>query len=101
MPQPKLTAAVHRHASAARAFHTGLVADTYRLGVTVRRLTRHLAVMRHPTTGLLEKLTAAEASCVHLNSLGKLRTTWSETYRDLRHSVRHVRFHLKRLTRGK
>ena len=101
MPQSRLTRDVLRHASAARAFHTGLVADTHRLAEMLQKLSDHLDVMRHQHAGVAEKLKSAEASCLHLTTLGTLRDTWGETYRDLRRSVRRLRSHLKQIDRGR
>ena len=97
MRQPKLTGDVLRHASAARAFHTGLLADTHRLRDVLNVLTKHLGVIRQQRTGIAEKLDAAEASCLQLKILETLGDSWRETYCDLRGSVHRVRFHLRRV----
>ena len=87
---------VARHVSAARAFHTGLVADTQRIRGALSVLTDHLNVVRHDKSGPAAKLAAIEAACLHLRTIEKLSDTWRETYRDLRRSLRRVQFHVKR-----
>jgi hypothetical protein len=97
----KLTDEVRRHISAARAFHTGLAADTHQVTAGLHKLAEHLDVLRHPVPGFEEKLKAVEASCRHLNALDKLHNAWHETYHDLKRSLRRVRFHLRRLAPSK
>ena len=88
---------VIRHTSAARAFHTGLIADTHRLRVTLDKMVPHLDVLRRHALASSERLAAAEASCRHLKTLRRLAEAWRDTYRDLQTSVRRVRGHLRRL----
>lgn len=92
---------VLRHASAARAHHTGLLAETDRLVGVLRKLAQHLSVIRERGPNLSEKINAAEESCCHLRSIETLRSAWGESYVDLRRSVRRLRFHLKRLAASK
>jgi hypothetical protein len=91
----ELTDAVRRHISAARAFHTGLLADTHQLKAGLHKLAKHLDVLRHQGPGVEEKLKAAEASCLHTKTLEKLHRAWRETHLDLRRSLRHVRYHFR------
>jgi len=93
----KLPTVVLRHASAARAFQTGLQADTDRLKDVVNALAEHVNVIRHPSHALEDKLDAAEESCRRLKTLDDLHRAWRETYADLRRSIRHVRFNLRRI----
>ena len=101
MRQPKRTDAFLRHVSAARAFHTGLLADTHRLRDALTVLAKHLDVIRQRRTGIAEKLDAADASCLQLKILETLGDSWRETYCDLRGSVHRVRLHLRRVARAK
>ena len=86
---------VVRHASAARAFHTGLIADTQRLRASLSALTDHLNVVRHKKSAPARKLAAVEAAWVQLRSIEKLTDAWRETYRDLRRSLQRVRLHMR------
>lgn len=90
---------VVRHVSAARAFHTGLVADTQRIHAAVSTLTDHLNVVRHAKAAPAAKLDAIEAACRHLGTIERLTDAWRETYRDLRRSLRRVRSYMKRASR--
>jgi len=87
---------VVRCVSAARAFHTGLVADTQRIRGALNTLTDHLNVTRHSKSAPAAKLAAVEAACLHLRTIEKLSDAWRETFRDLRRSLRRVHFHMKR-----
>lgn len=93
----KLPTVVLRHALAARAFQTGLQADTDRLKDVVNALAEHVNLIRHPSPALKEKLDAAEESCRHLKTLDDLHSAWRETFADLRRSVRRLRFNLRRI----
>jgi hypothetical protein len=96
MPRTKTADELRRHVSAARAHHTGLIADTSRLRAAVSGLTKHLNVIRHPDPPLDAKLVATEQCCSQLTRLENLGTTWRDTFSDLRRSMRRVRFHLRR-----
>ena len=87
---------VARHVSAARAFHTGLVADTQRLRGALSTLTDHLNIVRHGKSAPAAKLAAVDAACLHLRTIEKLSDAWRETYRDMRRSLRRVQSHMKR-----
>jgi hypothetical protein len=64
----QLTDHVRRHISAARAFHTGLVADThYRLRV-LARFAAHLDVLRSRNSTFGEKVMAAECSTFRITT---------------------------------
>jgi hypothetical protein len=95
MPRSKAPGELRRHTSAARAHHTGLIADTQRLKAAVNGLTKHLNVIRHPDPPLTAKRTATEQCCLQLNKLEKLGISWRDTFRDLCSSMRRVRFHLR------
>jgi hypothetical protein len=92
----KASKTIVRHVSAARAFTTGLAADTQRIRGALTTLTNHLNVVRHDKSAAATKLAAVEAACLHLRTIERLAETWRETYRDLRRSLRRVRFHMKR-----
>jgi hypothetical protein len=96
-----LTDEVKRHISAARAFHTGLQADTHRVKDVVQKMATHLDVMRRSASALEERLSAAERSCGHLKVLETLHRAWTDTYHDLRRSIRRVRVHLNRMRSSK
>jgi len=94
-PEPEL----NRHVAAARAFHTGLVAETHRRLHLLRKIADHIEVLRHPTKQHEQKLAAAEASCRHLRSLAELGKAWRDTYSDLSRSLRRVREHFRRIVK--
>jgi hypothetical protein len=97
--RPAHTDNVRKHTSAARAFHTGLVADTHRLRLVLDKMRPHLDLLRRGTTSDADKLSAAEASCRHVVTLKKYSVAWRETYLDLHASLRRLRGHLKRFAR--
>jgi len=92
---------VHRHVSAARAFHTGLIADTQRRLGVLMNLARHLDVLRSRKSTLSEKAVAAETSRQLLEMLEQVRRSSRETYRDLRNAITRIHHHLNRLTNGR
>jgi len=92
----KADEAIVRHLSAARAFHTGLIADTQRVRAALSTLTDHLNVVRHSKSTPAAKLAAVEAAYLHMSTIDRLSIAWRETHRDLRRSVRLLRFHMKR-----
>ena len=91
--------AIIRHVSAARAFHTGLIADSQRIRAAVGTLTDHLNVVRHAKSGPAATLAAVEAAYLHLSTIERFADAWRETYRDLRRSVRLLRFQMKQTSR--
>jgi hypothetical protein len=97
MPAPNQAdrLALARHVSAARAFHTGLIAETHRRLSILTQMAEHLDVLRSPGAAAATKITAIEVSCRHLVALGK-PGDWRGTYRDLRGSLHAIRAHLKR-----
>lgn len=99
MSLPKIPNDILRHTSAARAFHTGLIADTQRLRIAVNEIGEHLGALRRRTADPADRLSAAEASCRHMKRLRECAGAWLATYRDLHASVRRVRDHLKRLAK--
>jgi hypothetical protein len=100
MRRPKVSDDVGKHISAARAFHTGLIADTHRLQFSLEQMVPHLEVLRRRASATGEKLSAAETSYRHLETLRKNAAVWRETYRDLLSSVRRVRARLRRLEKA-
>jgi hypothetical protein len=100
-PQPPLGKRVHRHISAARAFHTDLIAETQRRLSLLSNLTRHLNILRSRESTLPERLSAAESSRHELETLDQLRHSSISTHRDLRNAVRRIHHHLNKLITGK
>jgi hypothetical protein len=90
-------AEAQRHISAARAFHTGLVAETHRRLRSLRDLAVHIDVLRHSNRQPAEKLAAVKACDVHLATLERLTRPWRDTYRDLRQSLRRARTILEQI----
>jgi len=99
-PQLPLGTRIHRHISAARAFHTDLIAETQRRLRVLTNLARHLNVLRSRDSTLAERLTAAELSRQELETLEQLRQSSVSTHRDLRNALRRVHHHLNRLVTG-
>jgi hypothetical protein len=96
-PHLPLGRRIHRHISAARAFHTDLIAETQRRLRVLTNLTRHLSILRSRESTPAEKLSAAESSHQELETLEELRRSSISTHRDLRNAVRRIHSHLKRL----
>jgi DNA repair exonuclease SbcCD ATPase subunit len=92
---------VHRHVRAARAFHTDLIAHAQRRLRVLINVAKHLNVLRSRNSSLAEKLSAAESSRTHLETLEQLRRSSRETYSDFKNAVRRIHHHLKRLATGK
>ena len=88
---------VHRHVTAARAFHTDLLAHAQRRLRLLIDLGAHLNTLRSQNSTLAEKLGAAESSRRHLDVLEQLGRSSRETYSDFRDAVRRVHQHLNRL----
>jgi hypothetical protein len=91
--------AVMRHVSAARAFHTGLIAETHRHLHVLRRMARYIDVLRRSNRRATEKLTAAAASCRELRSLEELKRPWQDLHRDFRYHLRRAHALLRRIVR--
>ena len=100
-PQHPLGKRIHRHISAARAFHTDLIAETQRRLRLLTNLTRHLDTLRSRESTLPERLSAAESWNRDLNTLDQLRQSAVATHRDLRKAVRRIHHHLNKLITGK
>jgi DNA repair exonuclease SbcCD ATPase subunit len=100
-PQPPLGKHIHRHISAARAFHTDLIAETQRRLRLLTNLTRHLSILRSRESTLTERLSAAESSRHELERLDQLRHSSISTHRDLRNAIRRIHHHLNKLIAGK
>jgi hypothetical protein len=92
---------VHRHVTAARAFHTDLIAHAQRRLRLLMNLAKYLNVLRSHNSTLPEKLSAAELSRKHLETLEQLRRSSSETYSDFRNAISRIHYHLNRLTTKK
>ncbi len=71
-----------RHIAAARAFHTGLVAECQKHLHVLATFTRHIEVLGEERRPAQEKLAAIQACCRELASLRRLRQPWRETYED-------------------
>jgi len=97
---PPLGNRIHRHISAARAFHTDLIAETQRRLRLLMNLTRHLNVLRARESTLTDRLSAAESSRQELEALEQLRQSSVSTHRDLRTAVKRIHHHLNRLVSG-
>ena len=93
----RLPGHVHRHVTAARAFHTDLVAHAQRRLRVLIDLAKYLDALRSQNTSLAEKVSAAESSRRHLAALEQLGRSSRETYSDFQRAVRRVHHHLKRL----
>ena len=91
---------VAQHTRAVRAFHTGLVAETYRHLHVLRAIDHHIDVLRHSERELSEKLTAAQASWRELRRLEHLKEPWRETQRDLSRNLRRLRILLERIVKN-
>jgi hypothetical protein len=86
-----------RYIAAARAFHTGLVAESQKHLHVLATFTRHMDVLREERRHAREKLASAEACCRELANLRRLRQPWRETYDDLRHSLVRARALFRRI----
>jgi hypothetical protein len=80
-----------RHISALRAYHTGLVAETYRHLKVLAAMAEQIDILRRRQTTPREKLGAVQATCRQLRALETLKRPWVETYRDFRRSLRRAR----------
>jgi hypothetical protein len=92
---------VRRHVTAARAFHTDLIAHAHRRLRLLINLAKHLNALRSHTSTLAEKLSAAESSRRYLETLEQLRRSSRETYSDFRTAVRRIHHHLNQLAGAK
>jgi hypothetical protein len=92
---------VKRHISAARAFHTGLIAETYRHLHALQKMAPFIEILRHPDRRPHEKLAAATASCRELKALERMRQPWRDTYRDFRHSIQRAQAVLQSMVEPK
>jgi hypothetical protein len=64
-------------------------------------LAKHLNVLRSHNSTLPEKLSAAELSQKHLETLEQLRRSSAGAYSDFRNAIKRIHHHLNRLTTGK
>jgi hypothetical protein len=91
--------AIQQHVRAARAFHTGLIAETQRHLEILQRLEQPLDVLRRPDVFRRETLSAVDESCRLMRRLEEMKQPWRETYRDFRESVQKIRGLLRRRLR--
>jgi hypothetical protein len=90
---------IQQHVRAARAFHTGLIAETQRHLEILERLEQPLDVLRRPNLFRRETLSAVDESCRLMRRLEEMKHPWRETYRDFRESVQKIRGLLRRRLR--
>ena len=86
-----------RHVAAARAFHTGLIAESHKHLHVLGALNRYVDVLRQDRRRAQEKLASVQACCRELAKLRRLRQPWRDTYDDLRHSLVRARAVFRRL----
>jgi hypothetical protein len=86
-----------RHVTAARAFHTGLLAESHKHLHVLAALQQHLDLLRQERRHPDEKLAAAHACCKEMMRLRRLRQPWRDTYDDLRSSLVRARALFRRL----
>jgi len=91
---------VHRYVTAARAFHTDLIAHAQRRLRLLMNVASHLNVLRSRHSSLAEKLNAAESSRRHLKLLEQLRRSSHATYGDFRNAIQQIHHHLNRFAPG-
>jgi hypothetical protein len=99
-PRLPLGTRIHHHVSAARAFHTDLIAGTHRALRVLANLARHLNTLRSQESSLAERLDAAESSRVEVEKLEELRRSSLSTHRDLRQAFKRIHHHLNRMAAG-
>jgi hypothetical protein len=90
---------IRQHVRAARAFHTGLIAETQRHMEILQRLEQPLDVLRRPNAFRRETLSAVDESCRLMRRLEEMKQPWRETYHDFRQSVQTIRGLLRRRLR--
>ena len=95
-----LHAEADRHIAAARAFHTGLIAESQKHLHVLAGFTRHIDVLREERRHAREKLASVQACCQELVNLRRLRQPWRDTYRDLRRSLVRARALFRILNRS-
>ena len=88
----------HRHIAALRAFHTGLIAETYRHLRVLQAMTQHIDVLRRPEPDPPQKLAAARETYRQLHALESLKRPWRDTYLDFRRSLRRARALFEHIT---
>jgi hypothetical protein len=96
-PRVPLGSRVHHHVTAARAFHTDLIAQTHRRLRLLANLANHLHILRSRDSTLGERLNAAESSRVELERLEQLRQSSLSTHRDFRRAMRRIHAYLNRM----
>ena len=96
-PQGSPDTRVHQHITAARAFHTDLIAETHRRLRLLTNLAHHLHILRSRDSTLTERLTAAESSRADLERLEESRHASLPIHRDFRRAMRRIHGHLRRM----
>ena len=86
-----------RYVAAARAFHTGLIAESHRHLHVLGALSGYVDVLRQDRRRAHEKLASVQACCRELAKLRRMRQPWRDTYDDLRHSLVRARAVFRRL----
>lgn len=99
-PRLPLAIRIHRHVTAARAFHTDLIAETHRRLRLLANLAQHLNVLRSRESTLTERQRAAESSRLELERLEQLRRSSLSTHRDLRRALTRIHRYLHRNVPG-
>src|SRR5262245_7203621 len=82
---------VKQRVAAIRAFHAGLVADVQQLQRTLRELSNLIDILRRTNGGPEAKVDVIEASCAHVEELGRLHSSCRSTYRDLKQALLELR----------
>jgi hypothetical protein len=90
-----------RYASALRAFHTGLIAETQRHLRVLYQMADHIDVLRQPDRTVREKVVAAHAAFDRVRALQSLKRPWRETFQDFQVSLRQARTILLGLARAR
>lgn len=96
-PKEALHAEARRYIAAARAFHTGLIAESQKHLHVLGTFTRHIDALREERRHAREKLASVQACCQELAKLRRLRQPWRETYDDFRHSLVRARAVFRRI----
>ncbi len=82
---------VKQRVAAIRAFHAGLLADVQQLQRTLQELSGLIDNLRRTDGKPEAKVELIEASCAHVEELGRLHSSCRSTYRDLKRAVLGLR----------
>jgi hypothetical protein len=88
-----------QYVAAARAYHTGLIAESHKHLHVLSALSRYVDVLRQDRRRVQEKLASVQACCRELARLRRMRQPWRDTYDDLRHSLIRARAVFQRLVK--